>query len=113
MWARVQELGSAQVRRRTWTASLQHWLFVPEWKEAFPPGDGSGPMSPLAKLIGLVEKAGKFVVDYPSYILLVCLINHVEIYLLVYAVVVCLYATRALTGISLKLWRVNPYAPKE
>lgn len=84
-----------------------------EWKEAFPPGDGSGPVSPLAKLIGLVEKAGKFVVDYPSYILLVCLINHVEIYLLVYALVVCLYATRALAGISLKLWRVNPYAPKE
>ncbi|MEZ6196834.1 MAG: CDP-alcohol phosphatidyltransferase family protein [Planctomycetota bacterium] len=80
-----------------------------EWKEAFPPGDGGGSPSPLARLIGLVEKAGKFVIDYPSYILLVCLVNHVEIYFALYAVVVCVYALRALSQISLRLWRVNPY----
>ena len=80
-----------------------------EWLEAFPPGDGSGEVSGLARLIGIIEKAGKFVVDYPSYIILVCVIDMVEIYFLLYTLVICLYATRALAQIALKLWRVNPY----
>ena len=81
-----------------------------EWLDAFPPGEGGGEPSALAKLIGVIEKAGKFVVDYPSYIILVCLIDMVEIYFVIYTVVICLYATRALSQIALKLWRVNPYA---
>ncbi len=80
-----------------------------EWKEAFPPGEGGGAPSPLARLIRLVEKVGSFIIDYPSYILILCVLDHVEIYYLGYAFIVCVYAARALTGISLKLWRVNPY----
>lgn len=84
-----------------------------EWLEAFPPGPaGSGPKSGLAALIGLIEKFGKFVIDYPSYIVFLCVANFVEAYFVIYTLIVCLYACRALGGISLKLWRINPYAPK-
>jgi phosphatidylglycerophosphate synthase len=80
-----------------------------EWLEAFPPIAGEGSRGLLARLVALAETAGRFVIDYPSYILLVCLINHVEIYFVLYALVVCVYALRALGQISLKLWRINPY----
>ncbi|MCB9833878.1 MAG: CDP-alcohol phosphatidyltransferase family protein [Planctomycetes bacterium] len=83
-----------------------------EWKDAFPAGAGGGKPGGIKALIGLIEKAGKFVVDYPSYILLVCLVNKVEIYFVVYAAVVSVYAVRALFGIALKLWRIDPYQPK-
>jgi hypothetical protein len=81
-----------------------------EWKEAFPPKEGGakGGGGP----IGLVMKLGHFIVDYPSYILILCVLNRTDVYLLAYSIVVCAYAVQALTGISLKLWRVNPYAPK-
>lgn len=81
-----------------------------EWKEAFPPGEGGGEPGIVARLVALAERAGRFVIDYPSYILLVCLIDHVEIYFVLYTLVVCVYAVRALGQISLRLWRVNPYA---
>ncbi|MFT7619337.1 MAG: hypothetical protein ACI97A_002987 [Planctomycetota bacterium] len=84
-----------------------------EWLDAFPAGEGGGEPSALAKLIGIIEKGGKFVVDYPSYIILVCLIDMVEIYFLIYTLVICLYATRALSQIAMRLWRVNPYAKAE
>lgn len=81
-----------------------------EWKEAFPPGEPGGSPSLVARLVGWAESAGRFVIDYPSYILLVCLVNHVEIYFALYTLVVCVYAFRALLQISSRLWRVNPYA---
>ncbi|MCA9321689.1 MAG: CDP-alcohol phosphatidyltransferase family protein [Planctomycetes bacterium] len=80
-----------------------------EWLEAFPAGTGGGQKSAMARLIGVIEMGGKFVIDYPSYIILLCLIDHVEVYLLVYTAAVALYAVRALSSISLRLWRVNPY----
>lgn len=89
--------------------SCTQFLKSDAWKEAFPTGGGGGSPSLLARLVGLAEKMGKFVVDYPSYILLLCLFDHIEIYLVVYTAVVCVYGARALLGISLKLWRVNPY----
>ncbi len=84
-----------------------------EWKEAFPAGEGGGKPSGISALVALVEKVGRFVVDYPSYILLVCLIDKVEIYFVLYALVVSVYAVRALLGISIKLWRIDPYGPKQ
>ena len=62
-----------------------------------------------ARLVGAAERAGRFVVDYPSYILLLCVLNRVDAYFLLYTLVVVVYATRALSSIMLKLWRVNPY----
>jgi hypothetical protein len=80
-----------------------------EWKDQFggKPGQEGG-----GGALGLVFKLGHFVVDYPSYILILCALNRVDAYLLAYTVVVCAYACQALLGIMIKLWRVNPYAPK-
>jgi hypothetical protein len=81
-----------------------------EWKDAFPASVGiGGPKSGAASLVALIEKGGKFVIDYPSYIVILCLLNAVEVYFAGYTIVVILYAIRALGGISLRLWRVNPY----
>lgn len=86
-----------------------------EWKEAFgpkPAADGSAPAKGGGGPLGALFALGHFVVDYPSYILILCAINRVDAYLIAYTVVVCAYAVQALSGIMLKLWRVNPYAPK-
>jgi hypothetical protein len=78
-----------------------------EWKEAFP----SAPDAPGRRpgIVARIEGIGHFVVDYPSYIVPLCLLNRVDVYFLVYTLVVMAYAARALTGISRKLWRVDPY----
>lgn len=80
-----------------------------EWIEAFPPGAAGAAPGLVTRAVTLAENAGRFVIDYPSYILLVCLFDHVEIYFALYSAVVCVYALRALTQISLRLWRVDPY----
>lgn len=89
--------------------SCTQFLKLKDWKEAFPPAEGADPGAKPGGLIGFVERIGHFVVDYPSYIVPLCLVNRVDVYLLLYTIVVCAYACRALLGISLKLWRVNPY----
>ena len=92
--------------------SCTKFLKMAEWKEAFPPApttDGTPP-PPRGGIIGLIEKVGHFVVDYPSYIVPICLFNCVEIYYVIYTLVIAAYATRALLGIALKLWRVDPYS---
>lgn len=78
-----------------------------EWKDLLPAGTGGGSGSGL---IGLIEKFGRFVVDYPSYILPLCLLNRVDAYFLAYTAVVTMYAGRALLGITVRLWRINPYS---
>lgn len=83
-----------------------------EWLEAFPATQSQRPPSGLARVVALVERAGRFVIDYPSYILLVCLVDHVEIYFAIYAAVCCVYALRALFQIARKLWLVDPYAAR-
>lgn len=95
--------------------SCTQFLKLQAWKEAFPPpatADGEAPKGP-GGLIGLIEKVGHFVVDYPSYIIILCLANRVDVYVILYTLVVCAYAARALLGITIKLWRINPYAPKD
>ena len=82
-----------------------------EWKKAFPPkeiGSDSATGSNLSPAV-LIEKVGHFVVDYPSYIVPLCLINRVDVYLVLYTLVVVAYAARALLQMSVALWRVNPY----
>ncbi|HYC78439.1 MAG TPA: CDP-alcohol phosphatidyltransferase family protein [Planctomycetota bacterium] len=83
-----------------------------EWKEAFAPPAGSGAAGGGGGPVALLFKLGHFIVDYPSYILILCLLNRVDAYLLAYTATVGAYAVQAMAGITLKLWRVNPYAPK-
>lgn len=81
-----------------------------EWK-ALLPAPGAATNNGFS-LIAFVEKLGRFVVDYPSYILLLCICNRVDLYFLGYTAVVALYAARALSGIMLRLWRINPYGSR-
>ena len=80
-----------------------------EWKALLPAAAADGKSSGFS-VVALLEKFGRFVVDYPSYILLLCLANRVDLYFIAYTAVVTLYAGRALSGIMLRLWRINSYA---
>lgn len=94
--------------------SCTQFLKLDSWKATFPPKGpssegGSSSTSALAGVIALVEKAGKLVIDYPSYIILLCILDRVDLYFLLYTAAVCLYSLRALTSIAIKLWRIDPY----
>lgn len=89
--------------------SCTQFLKLDAWKEAFPPREGADPDAKPTGIVGQIERLGHFVVDYPSYIIPLCLLNRIDVYLLAYSLVVCAYACRALLGVSVKLWRINPY----
>ena len=86
--------------------SCTQFLKLQAWKEAFPTRGDARPKG----IIGAIERVGHFIVDYPSYIVPLCLLNRVDIYLILYTLVVCAYAARTLLQISARLWRVNPYS---
>lgn len=84
-----------------------------DWKDAFvAPKDSGVPAAPPPLWLRAVEGLGHFIVDYPSYILVLCAVNRVDLYFLAYTLVILAYAARTLLSITIKLWRVNPYAPK-
>ena len=60
------------------------------------------PRSLLARVIGVIESGAKYLIHYPSYLLLVALIGRVELYFLPYIAVNALYAVRAFAGVA---WR--------
>lgn len=96
--------------------SCTRFTKMPVWRQAFPPGSPApgaptGEGSLQARLVALAERAGRLVVDYPSYILVLCLLDRVDVYFILYTLVVVTHAARALLGISLRLWRVDPYGP--
>jgi hypothetical protein len=55
--------------------------------------------------MGLVEDLGRFLVHYPSYILIVAVADQLEVFLHVYIAVNAAYAARSLLGVVLKLGR--------
>jgi len=59
----------------------------------------------LRRAVGLVESGAKFIVHYPSYILIAAAAGHIEAYLYPYIVVNVLYAKRAFLGVALKFGR--------
>jgi hypothetical protein len=65
---------------------------------------------PLGALVGLLERAARVVVHYPSYLLLVALVppGRVDLYFWAYAAVNALYAAKAFLGIFMKLGRFGP-----
>jgi hypothetical protein len=84
----------------------------PEWKAAFPPRDIAEPATAQGSSIILwIEKVGHFIVDYPSYIIPLCLLNRVDVYIVLYTLVVLAYAGRAMLQMTIALWRVRPYGP--
>ncbi len=56
----------------------------------------------LARALGLVESGAKFLIHYPSYLLIVAFIGRIELYFLPYVAVNALYAVRAFAGVA---WR--------
>ena len=62
----------------------------------------TAPPSLVGRALGLVESGAKFLIHYPSYILVVALIGRIELYFLPYVAVNALYAMRAFAGVA---WR--------
>jgi phosphatidylglycerophosphate synthase len=56
-------------------------------------------------LFGLVEDLGRFLVHYPSYILIVALADQLELFLHVYLAINAAYAARSLLVVAVKLGR--------
>lgn len=66
----------------------------------------SGRPTLLRRVIGLAERAGKLLIHYPSYILLVALTGRIELYFFPYVAVNGLYALRALASVALRFGRL-------
>jgi phosphatidylglycerophosphate synthase len=71
-------------------------------------GDGFAPAASKARalsVVGLVEDLGRFLVHYPSYILIVAIADQLDVFLHVYLAVNAAYAGRSLLSVALKLGR--------
>jgi phosphatidylglycerophosphate synthase len=71
-------------------------------------GDGFASASAPARatsVIGLVEDVGRFLVHYPSYLLIVALADQLDVFLHVYIAINAAYAGRSLLSVALKLGR--------
>jgi phosphatidylglycerophosphate synthase len=69
-------------------------------------GDGFAAKAPArTSIFGLVEDLGRFLIHYPSYLLLVAIADQLDMFLHVYIAINGAYAARSLLGIALKLGR--------
>ncbi|HEY0705887.1 MAG TPA: CDP-alcohol phosphatidyltransferase family protein [Polyangia bacterium] len=59
----------------------------------------------IRRAFGLVEAVGRFLIHYPSYLVLVAAFNRLDLFLHAYFAVNAAYAARALAGVALKLGR--------
>ena len=66
------------------------------------------PRSLVRRAVGLVESFARFLIHYPSYLVLVAAVNRLDIFLHVYLAVNALYACKALLGVAVKLGRSRP-----
>jgi phosphatidylglycerophosphate synthase len=71
-------------------------------------GDGFAAKEPArgsTSIFGLVEDLGRFLIHYPSYLLLVAIADQLDMFLHVYIAINGAYSARSLLGIALKLGR--------
>jgi phosphatidylglycerophosphate synthase len=69
-------------------------------------GDGFAPAARRStSVVGLVEDLGRFLIHYPSYLLLVAIFDQLDLFLHVYIVINAAYAARSLLGVVVKLAR--------
>jgi phosphatidylglycerophosphate synthase len=59
----------------------------------------------LRRAVSLLERLGRFLIHYPSYLLFVAIANRLDLFLHVYLAVHAAYAARALLAVALKLGR--------
>ncbi len=69
------------------------------------PAGSSASQSLLRRAVGLIEKAGKFVVHYPSYVWLAAALGHLEYYVVPYVLANALYAARAVAAVARRFAR--------
>jgi phosphatidylglycerophosphate synthase len=65
----------------------------------------AGPVSIVKRIVRLIERGAKFLIHYPSYILLAAVAGHIEYYLYPYIAVNVVYALRAFLGVALTFGR--------
>jgi phosphatidylglycerophosphate synthase len=71
-------------------------------------GDGFVPQTPATRalsVVGLVEDLGRFLIHYPSYFLVVAIVDQLDVFLHVYLAINAAYAGRSLLAAALKLGR--------
>jgi phosphatidylglycerophosphate synthase len=61
--------------------------------------------SPISRLLGSLESLGRFLIHYPSYLVLVALANRLDLFLHVYLAVNAAYAARTILAVLRKLGR--------
>lgn len=66
---------------------------------------GSAPPSLVRRLVAAAEGVAKLLIHYPSYILLVALVNRIDVYFFPYVAVNGLYALRALASVAVRFGR--------
>lgn len=67
--------------------------------------EAARPRSLPRKIVALIESGAKFLIHYPSYLLVVALVGRIELYFLPYIAVNALYAARAFAGVALRFGR--------
>ena len=70
-----------------------------------PRAEAATSRSLLGKVVASIESGAKFLIHYPSYLLLVALIGRIELYFLPYIAVNALYAARAFAGVAFRFGR--------
>jgi phosphatidylglycerophosphate synthase len=71
------------------------------------PAEGAAKPRPslLKRVVGIIERGAKFLIHYPSYILVAALAGHIEYYFYPYIAVNAVYALRAFAGVAVRFGR--------
>ncbi len=100
--------------------SLTTFTRRPEYpapQAAAEPADGAGEggqggpkprRSPLRRLIGLVEWGAKQIINYPTYVVYLALVDRIDLYYWAFIGVYLLYTARTFLQVALKLGRFAP-----
>jgi hypothetical protein len=59
----------------------------------------------IGRAVGLVERGARFLIHYPSYIMLVALAGRIDFYFFPYIAVNALYAARAFLSVAVRFGR--------
>lgn len=76
-----------------------------DYGEGFAKDEPRAPASPVRRLARAIEAVGRFVVHYPSYMLVVAAVNRLDIFLHAYLAVNAAHVARSLLVITIKLGR--------
>jgi phosphatidylglycerophosphate synthase len=79
-----------------------------DYGAGLPGAEPPKPRSPAARVIGAVEALGRLVIHYPSYLVLVALVDRLDLFLHAYLAVNAAHAARCLAGVARKLGKAAP-----